>query len=94
MNFVYAALWFVIAIILIVRFRREGALVWVASGLFVFMGAWWLVDAIIADIDLMDGVYAWVFRGVVLAFVLAGAGVYLVQKNRSGKQDENNGENK
>lgn len=83
MDFVYAILWFVVAIILVVRFRKEGKIIWLISGLFTFMGAWWLADALMTNIDLMDGIYAWIFRGIVSVFLCIGIVIYLVQKRKN-----------
>ncbi len=72
MEYVYTALWFLIAIILFIGFRKEGRVIIVSIFTFLFMGCWRLANILITDIDLMNGIYGWIFRGVVLAALIIG----------------------
>lgn len=63
MNYLYSGIWFVVAVLLYVRFRKESKFVYLLSGYFTFMGIWWLADELM-PVDLMSGVYAWILRGI------------------------------
>ena len=82
MTYVYAALWFVIGLLLIFRFGRENKIFYAAGGFFVILGGWWLVGAITA-IDVFGGTW-----GILLRIVTAIALVLMVLAYiRSRKQD-------
>ena len=42
MGYVYSALWFLTAFLLLCRFRKESVVVYILSAYFVFAGVWWL----------------------------------------------------
>lgn len=81
MGYVYSALWFVISIMLIVRFRKESKVVYVLSGYFAFMGCWWLVNQFV-EADLLSGVYGWIFRGVSAVVMAVLIIAYFREKQR------------
>jgi membrane protein implicated in regulation of membrane protease activity len=83
MAYVYAAMWFLIGVLLIFRFGRENKIFYPTGVLFLFMGAWWLCDALL-PVDLLKGPLSWVFRGVLaVALVLLCLAYY-----RSRKRDK------
>lgn len=83
MEYLYTALWFLIAIILFVFFRREGRLIVVSIFTFLFMGCWRLANILITDVDLMNGIYGWIFKGVVLAALVVGIIFYMRDRNKN-----------
>ncbi len=88
MGYVYSGLWFLIAILLFVRFRGEGKVVYVLSGYFVIMGIWWLINQMV-QIDLMSGVYGWVFRGISALMLVVLVVTYIYdRKIRISESDE------
>lgn len=85
MEYVYAGMWLIIGLLLIFRFGRENKIFYAAGGFFIFMGGWWLVDALI-ETDLFTGVWGWIFRGVMaVALILMCLAYY-----RSRKEDKRN----
>ena len=88
MNYVYSVLWFVVAVILFVRYRKENKAVYLLSGYFLFMGAWWLVNALSPDIDLMGGYYVWIYRGVTLVVLVVVLLYYMRIKNASKTKND------
>ena len=87
MGYVYAGMWFIIAIILIVRFRKESKVIYVLSAYFAVMGCWWLVNEFVS-IDLLNGTYGWILRGVsVVVLVSAVIAYYMEKKKKSKSQD-------
>ena len=85
MGYVYSALWFLTAFLLLCRFRKESVVVYILSAYFVFAGVWWLADEMSVT-DMMSGTYAWILRMVSVAALLIAAVVYLIEKNIKGKK--------
>lgn len=70
MEYVYAAMWFIVGLLLIFRFGKMNKIFYFAGGLFLVMGVWWLAGAIWAQ-DLFAGMLGWVYRGLMaVALVL------------------------
>ena len=80
MEYVYAGMWFLIGLLLIWKLRKENQVFVFAGGIFLFMGAWWLADALLPQLDLFGGVYAWIFRGVMAAALIVTGLVFFRQK--------------
>lgn len=88
MQYVYAVMWFLIGLILIWRMRKENRVFIFAGGIFLFMGAWWLADALMPQIDLFTGAYGWIFRGVMAVALIVTVLVFFRQKKRDGEEDD------
>lgn len=86
MEYVYAGMWFLIGLLLIWKLRKENQVFVFAGGIFLFMGAWWLADALLPQLDLFGGVYAWIFRGVMAAALIVTGLVFFRQKRRDAEQ--------
>ena len=56
MEYVYAGMWFLIGLLLIWKLRKENQVFAFAGGIFLFMGAWWLADALLPQLDLFGGI--------------------------------------
>ncbi len=87
MGYIYSALWFVTAFILLVRFRKESIVIYILSAYFIFAGGWWLTNELI-DIDLMGGLYGWILRIVSVVMLIVVAAVYMIEKNLKEKKNE------
>lgn len=70
MDYFYAFIWFALAVILFVKYRKENKIFVLLSAYFLFMGVWWVADAYMVDIDLMQGTSVFIFR-VIAAIMLA-----------------------
>lgn len=86
MEYVYAGMWFLIGLLLIWKLRKENQIFVFAGGIFLFMGAWWLADALLPQLDLFEGVYAWIFRGVMAVALIVTAMVFFRQKRKDAEQ--------
>lgn len=84
MEYVYAGMWFLIGLLLIWKLRKENQVFVFAGGIFLFMGAWWLADALLPQLDLFGGVYAWIFRGVMAAALIVTGLAFFRQKKGRG----------
>ena len=63
-------------------------MVYVLSGYFVIMGIWWLINQMV-QIDLMSGVYGWVFRGISALMLVVLVVTYIYdRKIRISESDE------
>lgn len=47
LDYLYAAMWFIVALLLVFRFGKLNKIFYFAGALFFVMGAWWLVGAIL-----------------------------------------------
>lgn len=88
MQYVYAGMWFLIGLILIWGLRKENRVFVFAGGIFLFMGAWWLADALMPQIDLFAGPYGWIFRGVMAVALIVTGLVFFRQKKKDGEEDD------
>ena len=75
MGYVYSGLWFIMAVVLMTKFRKESKMVYVLSAYFIFAGIWWLTDQL-AGVDMLYGTYGWIFRAVSVAALVAAGVVY------------------
>lgn len=82
MPYVYAAMWFIIGLMLIFRFGKENRIFYFAGGFFLFMGAWWLTNALIT-VNLFEAPWVWVFRGAVAAALLILALWYYKERKKA-----------
>lgn len=86
MEYVYAGMWFLIGLLLIWKLRKENQVFAFAGGIFLFMGAWWLADALLPQLDLFGGVYVWIFRGVMAAALIVTGLVFFRQKRKDAER--------
>ncbi|MBQ3928766.1 MAG: hypothetical protein II711_01570 [Clostridia bacterium] len=87
MGYVYGGLWFLLAILLYVRFRGEGKIIYVLSGYFIIMGIWWVANQMIEGVNLMTGMYGWIFRGISAVMLIALVIVYIYDRRLKQSSD-------
>ncbi len=80
MGYVYSALWFMIAVLLFFKFRKESKIVYVLSAYFVFAGVWWLLNEMT---KLEPGVFGSVFRAVSVLMLAVLAVTYFLEKRKT-----------
>lgn len=68
-GFLYGGLWLAMAIYLVYAGKKYGKICYVLSILFFFMAGWFVIDQFL-PVDLLSGGYAWIFRGVMLVFLV------------------------
>ena len=94
MGFVYAGLWFFVAVVLFVRFRSESRAVLPMSLYFLFLGGWWTANEFLSA-DLMQHPYVWIVRGVsAVMLIFCMAVYYMERKNRRRNTEEMTAEEK
>lgn len=86
MEYVYAGMWFLIGLLLIWKLRKENQVFVFAGGIFLFMGAWWLADALLPQLDLFGGVYAWFSAALWRRRHVVTGLVFFRQKRRDAEQ--------
>ena len=52
MNYVYAGMWFVCGLILIVKLGKENRVFYAAGGFFLVLGAWWLANELTPEVEI------------------------------------------
>ena len=70
MNYVYAGMWFVCGLILMVKLGKENRVFYAAGGFFLVLGAWWLAIDLTPEVDLFTGVPGWILRGIAVVALL------------------------
>ena len=89
--YVYMALWFICGILMIFRFGKENMIFYWLGAFFLFMGGWWLAD-ILLPVDLFQGPWPWVLRGVSVCALAAAIWAYYNEKKKSSQTEEKQGE--
>jgi len=85
LTYVYAAMWFIVGLILIFRMGRENRIFYAAGAFFLFLGGWWLADAI-NPMNLLTGPWSMILRGVT-AVALVLMCVAFFKENKKNKED-------
>ena len=86
MQFVYAAVWLIMALLLIFRLGRENRVFYAAGGLFLVFAVWWLIDAIRPELKIFSGTTGWIFRGLIAVVLVLACIVFL--RERRKRKDE------
>lgn len=76
-GYVYSATYLIIAVYLFFYAFKSHKILFLLSGYFLFMSGWHLTDELLADVNLFDGMYSWIFRGVALVVLIICAIVYV-----------------
>ncbi len=69
MTYLYAAMWFLIGLILIFRMGKENRVFYGVGAFFLLLGGWWLADAVLS-VNLFEGIWIWILRGITAAALL------------------------
>lgn len=86
MGYVYGIIWFVLAVLLFFKFRGEGKIIYVLSIYFMIMGIWWTANEIVS-VDLMGGMYVWIFRAITFLMLLVLLVVYYRERHSYSSSD-------
>ena len=87
--YVYAVLWLLVGLILLIRFGRENKIFYLLGGFFLVLGIWWGADAY-TGAGLFEGVWGWVLRGLTAAVLVIACVAYYreTKKNRAAFEAE------
>jgi hypothetical protein len=64
MDYFYAIMWFVVALILIFSVSKENKIFYLVGGFFIYLGVWWLLNAA-TEMDMFSGTLGVAFKIVV-----------------------------
>lgn len=83
-GYVYAATFLIIAVYLFIQAFKYHKILFLLSSYFLFMSGWYLADELLTNINLFEGMYSWIFRGVALVVLIICAIVYVIyRRNKS-----------
>ena len=85
--YVYMGLWFVCGLLMIFRFGRENAIFYWLGAFFLFLGAWLLAD-ILLPVNLFEGPWPWVLRGISACALAAAIWAYYREKKKTSQADQ------
>ena len=85
-GYVYAVTFLIIAVYLFIQAFKNHKILFMLSGYFLFMSGWYLANELLTTVNLFEGIYSWIFRGVALVVLIICAIVYVIY--RRNKQDE------
>lgn len=91
MGYFYAILWFIVGIILIFSVSKENKIFCFAGAFFIFLGGWWLADAILPQ-NLFQGRWGWVFRIITLLALAVFSVAFYLERRRTIRQQEQEGD--
>lgn len=94
MQYFYATMWLVVGLILIFSISKENKIFYFAGGYFIFLGAWWLIDAVNSNVDMFSGSYGVALKIVTFIALAVLAGYYIKQYIKGKKNEKNSGEEK
>ena len=86
MQYVYAVMWFIMAMMLIFKFSKENKIFYLAGALFLVFGFWWLFDALLPNVNLFAGMYGWIFKGII-AVVLVIIAIFYINYRKNNKEE-------
>ncbi len=88
-GYIYSAVWLIIAIYLFVQAFKETKFLFFLSSFFLFLSGWYFANEILTSVNLFEGVYSWIFRGVAIVVLIVCAVAYLkYRKNRTNTDNE------
>ena len=82
-DIMYLVLWAGLGAYCIISARKLSPILYILGGFFVFMFTWYLINDLTA-VNMFDGVYNIVFRGVCAVFLIVAVAGYFVIKRKNG----------
>ena len=80
-GYLYAAMWLLIAGYLFYLAIKGERIFFIIAPFFVFLGGWALADEL-TSVDLMGGVYGWIYRAAAIAALVACAVWYYTYRKK------------
>lgn len=90
MNYVYAAMWFLVGLILIFRMGKENKVFYFAGGFFLLLGGWWLANAM-SPADLFHGGWGLALRIVTGIALVVLCIAFFKEKRQTADQGASSG---
>ncbi|MEE0059582.1 MAG: hypothetical protein UE295_02010 [Acutalibacteraceae bacterium] len=88
MVYLYIVAFFLIGIYLIITGIKDYRILLVPGVYFLFLGAWWLADVLLTEVNLLGGIYSWIIRAI-SAVILLVTGIIYYFKYYKPNKDEN-----
>lgn len=88
MQYFYALMWFAIGLILIFSISKENKVFYFAGGFFLFLGAWWLGDALFPEMLLFEGTWGFILKGVTAVALLILVIVFIKEYRKKGAGEQ------
>ena len=85
MVYLYIVAFAVIGIYLIISGIKAYRILLLPGVYFLFLGAWWLVDVLLVNIDLLGGIYSWIIRAVSAVTLLVTGIIYYFKYYKPNK---------
>lgn len=82
MDYLYAAMWFIVALLLVFRMGRENKVFYLVGGVFFLMSGWWLAEAL-TETAMFEGTWGIAFRVVMAVMLIVCCLVYLKERRKS-----------
>ncbi len=87
LNYVYACMWVLCGLILIVKMGKENRVFYPTGAFFLVLGAWWFLNELYPEVNMFEGVPGWILRGLG-AVILVLLIVTFVKQKRQEKQQQ------
>lgn len=85
MEYVYAGMWLIVGLVLIIRMSKENKIFYFAGGYFLFLGAWWLANALL-PINMFAGGWGMALRVITGLALAAFCIVFFRDYRKSAKE--------
>lgn len=82
-GYVYTALWLILAIYMFYLAFKESKFFFVLSAFFAFLCGWYLANELLTDINLFEGYYSLIYRGVALIVLIVCVIAYLKRRKNT-----------
>lgn len=90
-GYMYAGLWIVIGLILIVSMAKENRIFILAGAFFLLLGGWWLANALLPEVDLFSGGWGIALKCVTGAALLILTAAFVREYRRRTAEAKKNG---
>ena len=87
MGYMYAAIFIIAGLILIIQLSKENKIFYLAGAYFVVMGGWWVVDGLRPDLSVFSGIPGIVFK-VITGAIFVVVGGYFLKINLDARKQE------
>lgn len=87
MGYVYAAMWLIAGLILILKLSKENKIFYIAGGFFLLLGAWWGLDAAFPAWGMFKGALGIAIK-VITGIVLVVLSVFFYKTNRAEREKQ------
>ncbi len=87
-GYIYSALWLIIAVYLFAHAFKETKFFFFLSAFFLFLSGWYLCNELITGVNLFEGIYSWIFRGIAVLVLLVCIIVYFYHRSKRGNSRE------